>query len=88
MRETSVRSWGAFQPNLSEARAAVFNAVRVFGPGTAREVCEAAKLDGGWKRFSELERMGLIENDGQRKCRVSGRVAIVWVSKAPPRRRR
>ena len=48
------------------------------GPGTAREIGRQMGLIGAWKRFSELERLNLVKESCVRKCRVSGREAIVW----------
>lgn len=86
VRETSRRAHREILPALPGARAAVYFALKCHGAGTAREVCNTASLDGGWKRFSELQRLGMIEEVDRRRCKVTGRMAIVWAVRKPPRR--
>lgn len=46
---------------------------------TAREICHIGDIDQGWKRFSELERDGLIVRLKEKKqCTITGRKATLW----------
>lgn len=61
---------------------AALRAVYHHGPGTSAEIIGAG-LPGGnvnlWRaRFTELQARGLIVEAGTRKCKVTGRSALVW----------
>lgn len=62
--------------------AAALEAVIVHGPGTATEIIVAGKLGANrnlWRaRFCELQERDLIREQAQRKCTVTGRLALVW----------
>jgi len=45
---------------------------------SGREIEKHLGLPGCWKRLSELEKAGLIERAGTRKCGVSGKRVTVW----------
>lgn len=79
-RPTSVQAYREIKSEglLGELQRQVLLATRRYGPGTAREICSAAHIEGGWKRFSELARDGFVREEGERRCAVTGRKAIVW----------
>ena len=60
-----------------EILASVYRAAGAIGL-TDEEACEqAGLLDGGWKRCSDLRRLGRIEPTGQTRIASSGRARIV-----------
>lgn len=68
----------------------VLRAVAACGQGTSAEILRAANLDANRNlmraRFTELAAAGRIVEAGRRKCRITGRSAIVWrLSTEPPR---
>lgn len=87
MRETSLQAWESMRDSklLPEARLRMLLGVIYGEPCTAREAVKAYEdkhgertLSGGWKRISELERLGVIEEVERRPCSITGRRAIVW----------
>lgn len=60
--------------------AEVLAAVRKYPLMTSRELGEAAGLDrhAVARRLSDLMHAGRVERPGQRKCRASGKLAMVW----------
>lgn len=67
---------------LRGQRAEVYAAFERFGPGTAAEVLKRAALHGNLNlaraRVSELANAGYLRECKPRKCKVTGRRAIVW----------
>lgn len=63
-------------------QARVLGAIVDHGPGTSGEIIADAKLGANINlfraRFTELLAKGLIREVGQRVCKVSGRVGLVW----------
>lgn len=67
---------------LNGKRYEVALAFTKFGPGTSAEVLKAAKLDKNRNlmraRVTELADVGMLKQIDARKCKVTGRKAIVW----------
>lgn len=78
MRRTSVRAWQAVQEILGHLQRSVYKLVYDYGPGTSKEMEQYTNLDGPWKRLSELRELGLVCEVGERVCRITGQIAIVW----------
>lgn len=68
---------------LGSLQRLAFDTLRRHGPLTGQELGALSGAPGIWKRLSELERRRLIKGDGTRKCRVTGRMAIVWAAVDP-----
>lgn len=67
--------------SLGDDQFEAYTAVFYHGPGTAKEIrkhVQSCYRDGFHKRLSELRRKGHIKETGVRKCKVTGRAAIVW----------
>jgi hypothetical protein len=62
--------------SLSQGHFAVLSWLQAHGPATADEVEESWR--GAWRRFSELERAGLIEPTGELRQTRFGRKARVF----------
>ena len=79
-RDTSTESWKEFKDSPSRAASMkeVINTLHRHGTLTGREVSAKADHEGLWKRLSELQRLGMVEEHGKRRCSISGRSAIVW----------
>ena len=79
-RETSCKAWEEYQD--SEARGeAIKLAISMFvkhGPMTGQELSHHAGHPGLWKRLSEMDRMGFVETQGKRPCRITHKTAMVW----------
>lgn len=80
IRSTSREAWAAFctSKSICESRMKVVLTLAQHGPMTAGEIVLTTGHEGIWKRTSELEDMQLIEEQGKRKCRKTGKEAIVW----------
>lgn len=76
MRDTSREAWA----HLNESGTLAERQLAVLGVLCHREPCTATELEvrGGWKRLSELERMGLVARGPARACRVTGHRAFTW----------
>lgn len=61
---------------LSERRFQVYNHVYMHGPCTGTDVSRS--IPGGWKRLSELQELGLVEEIGDTKCPYSGETVSLW----------
>ena len=73
---------------LPKQRAMVYKAVFAFGPITGRELNRDLAGPSYHKRLSELERLGVIREDGVKKCGVTGRNAVAWIIEdSPPQMR-
>lgn len=83
-RETSRKAYEELVESgqLKGHQATILKAV-IGGPNrTSGEICAALGLDNvnKWRaRFSELAARGLIIENGQRVCDVTGRTALVWI---------
>lgn len=81
-RSTSRAAAEGVAPKAGTLRARVLDAIRA-RPGTPEEI--AARLGepvlNTRPRTSELVRMGLIEDSGERRKAMGGRSAIVWQAK-------
>ena len=82
-RVTSIEAYQAIKSSgrLKGLKLEAYRLVCYYGPGTAREIGAKSLNDGLWKRFSELQKQGLIEEVGTRLCQWTGRNAIVWRAK-------
>ena len=87
-KQTSTDTYNKIKASklLSKRRFEVYEALFQFGPLTANDVVRRMKSSGhyeanqtGWNaRFSELEKMGVIEEVGRKNDDVSGHECIVW----------
>ncbi len=82
VRETSRLAYEAIcdSGEITGRRLEALRCVYAYGPATAHEMFRAPGELGLWKRLSELRDRGMIWESGQRRCRITGRVAIVWAS--------
>jgi hypothetical protein len=74
----------ASEIDLGECRSTALAAAKQLGEGTAREIGELAATMGPKecesyrKRVGELERKGLLQEAGERKCRFTNKLATVY----------
>ena len=84
MQQTSIKAFHEIKESgvLTDLRLKVFEIICEHGPMTANEMRHHADPTANSgvfaSRFSELERMDLIEKCGKRKCGTTGKTAIVW----------
>ena len=80
MRRTSREAFQEIRDDgtLGERQRLALEIIRRHGPMTGNELCHQARSPGLWKRCSELEKLGLVREDGSRPCRITGRKAILW----------
>lgn len=83
IRKTSVEAFNAFNAltDLGKRQRVVWDAIKKFPNRTALELSALLrKPDPNFvrPRISELLELGLIWENGKRKCRVSGRMALTW----------
>ena len=78
-RETSRKAYLELVSNgrLGTMQYQVYTALERLGPATAQELVSAGTT-GAWKRLPELRDLGIVFEVGKRRCRVTGRTAIVW----------
>lgn len=80
---TKVEKSGKAQTN----RAKCLDAVKALPGATSGEIAKAAGLDRheAARRLPELrDKLGLVKNEGQRKCIVTGNQSIQWFAVMPP----
>ena len=67
---------------LKGRQAAALDAVIKYGPATSGEIIAKGMLGDNtnlWRsRFVDLQARGLIREVGQRPCRISGRMCLLW----------
>lgn len=80
MRHTSIKAWDSLVASrrLGKRQSEAYDCVYRHGPVTAREMVDITGIDGLWKRTSELDRLGVIAAVGERVCRVTGEMSVVW----------
>ena len=84
IRETSVKALRSpdFEADSAKLRERVFNLMK--DPGcwpwnwTGSEINKKLNSTSAHKRLSELKRIGCIVDEGQRRCGVTGKMAIYW----------
>lgn len=79
VRKTSIAVFRQIEAEglLSKRRFQAYKVLFDMGPLTAMEVSHAARIPGLWKRCSELKEMGVVEEVGERTCKVTGRLAYL-----------
>jgi hypothetical protein len=86
-RQTSIEVYREIKENglLSKRRQEVFEVLFKHGPMTSGEafyIMNVYKPDGALTqsraRFTELRNLGVIKENGTKKCNVTGKCAIVW----------
>lgn len=80
MNNNSIQAHNSVKPSKEFIHAKIVKALSVINSGTFREIAHECNLQDMqvWKRLSELERMGKIENISDKKCEISGRSCSVW----------
>jgi DNA-binding MarR family transcriptional regulator len=85
VRRTSAESFEAIRASgrLSRMRWRVYSFLYEHGPLTGHELDDRMAVPGETmtsyhKRLSELERAGLVETIGERRCTVTGMTSLVW----------
>jgi hypothetical protein len=85
VRKTSIEVFKQIEAEglLSKLRFDVYSALFEFGPCTALELYDrcfskTSRDHSITPRFSELERLGVIQPLKERSCNVSGRNVMVW----------
>lgn len=78
MRKTSIKSFYELKESgeLTKMQRRVFDYVKCSGPVTGRDISKM--VDGGHKRMSELEDLGLISRQGTTKDRATGKIVALW----------
>jgi len=82
---TSKDAYREITDELGPARARVYCAL-IAGPGAAWEVERALGTSGLWRRFSELERLGLIERTGEERVNPKTKKACAVYRAVPAER--
>lgn len=86
-RDTSQEAYWHLRDSgqLSKRRFEVYSQVFHFGPGTSAEILHyklqdkpQSTLNQSRARFTELRDMGLLKEQGDKVCSITGRRAIVW----------
>ena len=81
MRITSQIAYESIKPQLAGLHKIILAGMDKIQRGTFREIAQASGLRGEqvWKRLSELEKKGLIQNTGEIKiCKVTSRPCHIW----------
>jgi len=92
MRSTSLTAYQQIKAErlLPRMQFQVYKVLHKRGPMTGNELNHVIFHFSAHRRLSELKRLGVIEEAGIRRDRISGRNALVWrtVKKALPKNRR
>lgn len=89
VRRTSANAYHEVMASglLGERQKHAYEILYKHGPLTGNEMSEQMGIPGQWKRCSELKKRDLAIEVGERECRVTGRVCIIWdVTDNPPRK--
>jgi hypothetical protein len=89
LRQTSLQAYEEIERSgtLGRLQGITYRLLYKDGPLTAQELCQAGGHAGLWKRLSELKEMGVAIEVGEKVCRVTGHMAILWdVTADLPRR--
>ena len=80
---TSQQAAVRMAPQVTGLRARVLHSLKAGGAGTADEIADRLNVSilSIRPRFSELNRLGLIEETGERRSNDSGAAANVWRAK-------
>lgn len=81
MKPTSIKSYHEILPILGDMQREVFNTIKIMEPCSARAVTERMREKGfesANKRFSELERIGLISAFGYGKDPKTRKTVTLW----------
>ena len=80
MNNNSIQAHESIKPSMEFIHAKIVKALSVIQSGTFREIATECNMqpDQIWKRLSELERLGKIENVSDKRCEISGRSCSVW----------
>ena len=80
MNNNSIQAHESIKPSKEFIHAKIVKALSVIQSGTFREIATECKMqpDQIWKRLSELERLGKIENVSDKVCEISKRSCSVW----------
>lgn len=80
MRQTSLLAYTAIKESglLGKRQKQAYEVLYAHGPLTGNELSEIMKISGQWKRCSELKKRGLAIEVGERDCRITGNLCILW----------
>ena len=80
MNNNSIQAHESVKPSKEAIHAKITKALSVIQSGTFREIATECNMqpDQIWKRLSELERLGKIENVSDKVCEISKRSCSVW----------
>jgi hypothetical protein len=86
MKSTSIKSYHEILPLLPERRRQVYETLAMLeqahGPQAGSEVARYALnrygIDGGWKRLSELQNLGLVRVSAYGKNPNTGKTVDLW----------
>ena len=80
MNQNSRDAHDSIKPQKENLHKKIKNALLVLKKGTFREIATQANLKEMqvWKRLSEMEKLGVINNVSDKICTVSGRKVSVW----------
>lgn len=84
VRSTSAEAYYQIKEEglLSKRRWEVYDALFTCGPSTQMECYKSLKTntprDSFTPRFTELKRLGVVKELGERECSVTGRNVLVW----------
>lgn len=80
MKQTSIQAHNAVKPTKKQMHNKIISALKVINNGSFRDIASylALKDEQVWKRLSELERKGLIELAGVKKCEVTNRNVSIY----------
>lgn len=81
MNNNSIQAHESVKPSKEFIHAKIVKALSVINSGTFREIATECNMKDQqiWKRLSELERLGKIENVSDKVCEISKRSCSVWI---------
>jgi hypothetical protein len=87
IQDTSLKSWYAVQSSLHRSQKQVLDCLRTQPNATDAEINHMLRwnaINRITPRRGELVALGLVEEVGKRKCRITGRTAIAWKAVSMP----
>ena len=80
MNQNSIDAHNSVKPAKEAIHSKILKGLTEIHSGTFREIATACNMhpDQVWKRLSELERSGKLQNVSDKRCEISGRTCSVW----------